>query len=269
MYALYAFSRLGDDVTDSTLPKAQRHEQLQHWRQKLTLLHSTEVTPGQSSRLGPPAPLWSAIADSVQRYEIPIQYLDEMLVGFLMDVDHQPCGDWSALRNYCYHVASTVGIACTYVWRRESDIPLAAAIDCGIAFQLTNILRDVAEDARMGRRYVPQTLLDQYGVDHARWMAGRPNGNWQDLIQKLGAEAAEHYERGWEVSEALTDASRRMFSLIWRRYRCLLDAVLSHRARLWQPAPIRLSRRTKLMLLTSHFVTPFYARLPAPCPTHT
>lgn len=267
MYALYAFSRLSDDLSESHASPEERYQKLAEIRVQLQTLRSQSGRPSIPSQ-AVHAPMWPALADTVIRFQIPLQYLDDIVAGVMRDVFPQALLDWAELRDYCYHVASAVGLACVYIWRKTDQIPLESAIDCGIAFQLTNILRDLAEDARNGRIFLPESLMAKHAVDRVAWLNCQPNGQWEELIDEVAAQAFELYDRGWGVQAALTANSARMFSLMWRHYRYLLEAVLANKRKLWDTRPVRVDTRRKMYLLTSHFVPPLYARLPPPCPTH-
>lgn len=216
------------------------------------------------------APLWPALVHAVDQFAIPPQLLLDIVEGVRMDLRPQPPANWDELRHYCYHVASAVGLACVHIWRSDpggaSDLPMQSAIDCGIAFQLTNILRDIAEDARVGRSYIPLTEMERFDVDPGRWLAGEPTGNWPALIEHMAAEAERLYVSGWPTIEALTPRSQRMFSLMWRSYRQLLREVVAQKTNLWSEGRVRLSTSTKLNLLTSHLVPQLFRRLPTPEP---
>ncbi|MCR9296197.1 MAG: squalene/phytoene synthase family protein [bacterium] len=330
MYALYAFARISDDLSDPPIPKdpttadptaSQPNRQseagddtrralLQAWQQlvrqrlpqqpqemeldysELAKLDSyppqkptpladlpqipTANSPSSSpqadkhsgsdswQRLQPYDLLWPALADSLQRFQIPRQLLEDIVLGVSMDLDHQSIDSWQDLQNYCYHVASAVGLACSFIWRNSETIPIQAAIQCGMAFQLTNILRDVAEDARMHRIYIPGSLLAQHQVSTRAWLQGKPDGDWPAVIQHVGNIALEQYQLGWPTIETLTDDSSRMFSLIWRSYRSLLLQVLANKSRLWEASKISLPQKTRLSLVASHFIPALYRRLPLP-----
>jgi phytoene synthase len=274
MYALYAFSRISDDLSDNRDHTASKEidskarMRLMHWR---TLLHEqcsmADAGTKNSARdhlLGDYAPLWPALADAVGRFEIPVQYLDEIVQGVAMDLDELEILTWDDLRSYCYHVASAVGLACLHIWRDSSRLPKQAAIDCGYAFQWTNILRDIREDAAMGRIYLPQELFDEFNIDREDWLSGQPTGEWQDAIREVASRAFEMYDRGWEVIHCLSPDSRRMFSLMWRTYRTLLEEVSREPLRLWLEPKIGLRRAQKLRLAACHFVPALYHRLPSP-----
>lgn len=155
MCALYAFFRRTDDLGDDG-PIAARRAALDDWR---AAWHEA-----QADRFCDP--LLPAVVDTVRRYAIPPEYLETAIDGVASDLVRSRFATFEELSEYCYQVASVVGLACIHVWgfRREPQA-YEAAKRCGIAFQLTNILRDVGEDARLGRVYLPQDELAQFGLN--------------------------------------------------------------------------------------------------------
>lgn len=281
MYALYAFARITDDLGDSHESVQVRSSQLTDWRAQLWAHCQCGSSAADSSHpgstLSPTAvSIWPAVVECVRQYRIPVQLLDDIISGVAMDLEPAQPRDWSELENYCYHVASCVGLACAHIWSDHScsaDIPdrvlgteryTQSAIDCGIAFQLTNILRDIAEDARRGRIYVPHNLFVDYQVSAGGWLRAEPCGNWAEMLDEVAERARRLYRAGWPTIEILSPHSQRMFSLMWRSYRSLLEQVIADKTRLWTTHRIRLPKRQKLGLLTSHFVSPVYARLSPP-----
>jgi len=280
MYALYAFARITDDVGDSDQSVAVRTRQLAEWRSQLWVHCKDYPADSVSTPATNAVTIWPAVVDCVRKYHIPVQLLDDIISGVAMDLEPTQPVDWSELEHYCYHVASCVGLACAHIWSDSSSDSSAApedsgqvlggagstrsAIDCGIAFQLTNILRDIAEDARRGRIYVPHSLFVDYQVDVAAWLKSEPTGHWREMLDEVAERARNLYTSGWPTIETLSPHSQRMFSLMWRSYRSLLDQVMKDKARLWTAERVRLRKRQKLGLLTSHFVSPVYARLSPP-----
>src|SRR5437762_8565553 len=104
-----------------------------------------------------------ALDHAVKRYRIPAKYLEAVIDGVEMDLEPVAYRTFAELRNYCYHVASVVGLSCIHIWGFHGRDALRYAEDAGIAFQLTNILRDLGEDATRGRVYLPQEDLDRFG----------------------------------------------------------------------------------------------------------
>ncbi|MEO8271570.1 MAG: phytoene/squalene synthase family protein, partial [Aureliella sp.] len=280
--ALYAFARITDDLGDNAAPAALRAAQLNQLRTQLwkhcdartaspsfhSQLPNPDHLPVESYATNPPiiddlsldyTSLWPALSYCVERYQIPVQLLDDIITGVSMDVQHRQPADWNELRRYCHHVASAVGLACTHIWReaeRTVDIPTQAACDCGFAFQLTNILRDIGEDALAGRIYIPQTLFDEYSVDRDAWLASQPSGNWQAMLEEIAERTSKLYSAGWPTIHVLSPRSRRMFSLIWHSYRELLPTLMTNKERLWTAQKLHLRKTRRLRMLTTHACAP-------------
>jgi len=152
MCAMYAFMRYCDDLSDE--PGASRSA-IEKWR---GALHAALAgSPG-------PEPLWPAFLDTVARYKIPHEYFDEMIEGVASDLEPRTLSTFDELYRYCYRVASVVGLTTIRIFGFHSPDALPLAEKCGIAFQLTNILRDIREDAGLGRIYIPAEDLDRFGV---------------------------------------------------------------------------------------------------------
>jgi 15-cis-phytoene synthase len=271
MYALYAFARITDDLGDNPAPAEERRELLDTWQASLGRLATSveprgaeveEASPQPAERLpelAQFAPLWPALQSSVSEFGIPLHLLQAVVEGVRRDLVPQPPASWDELVDYCYHVASAVGLACVHIWQRSDhtdDFPTQAAIDCGVAFQLTNILRDIAEDAQHGRLYLPLSELERFDINPTRWLAGQPDGHWPELIRSVAAEAERRYQRGWATIECLSPRSQRMFALMWTSYRALLHRVVARRFALWDAKRIRLSPWQRFYLLTRSMLAP-------------
>jgi phytoene synthase len=260
MYSLYAFARITDDLADGEASLISKRKALADW---LTLTESLDSDLSSNVQCCS-SPLWPSLKHTTQTYGISKNLLTDIVRGVIMDLDHTQPPDLSALEHYCYHVASAVGLACTRIWQADKAMPEQAAIDCGIAFQLTNILRDVANDARMGRVYIPADELARFGVDASKWLSGAPNGEWQSVIRSIAKRAEELYASGWNTIKYLPPPSRRLFSLMWRYYHALLLEVLHNVNRLWKTPRTRIPRLVRARLAAQHFITPLYWSLPNP-----
>ncbi|MCA9127490.1 MAG: squalene synthase HpnC [Planctomycetales bacterium] len=251
MYALYAFARITDDLVDNDRPIPERQQALAKWRLNLAQAMTEPASPkvGAPSQRNDPMDeyqlLWPALVHCVREFDIPVSWLEQLIDGVAVDLCPKPFLDWEELLDYCYRVASTVGLACTHIWRESAAMPYQAAIDCGIAFQLTNILRDVAEDAQRGRLYIPLRELARFNISSEAWLSGRPDGNWQDLVASMVDRTAGLFQSGWHTKHALSRRSQRMFSLIWHNYRSLLHQVHQNTNRLWQLPKVQLSLKQR------------------------
>src|SRR5262245_54908940 len=143
LHAIYAFCRTADDIADGE--GVDKRSALTRLREGLRRALSGR----------PEDELFTALAHTVSQFEIPRQYFDEIIDGVLYDLQHVRFADFKELRRYCYGVASAVGLACLYVFGFRGQDAHGAAEDLGIAMQLTNIIRDVGEDAERGRVYLP------------------------------------------------------------------------------------------------------------------
>ncbi len=270
MYALYAFARISDDLADDAGSPAHKRFCLEAWRQRVAWLDAAR--DGASKWLESELPieltqfdsLWPALQDTVTKFGIPLNLLDEIVLGVSMDIEHQQPQDWSELEHYCYHVASAVGLACTHIWRADRTMPRQVAVDCGIAFQLTNILRDIASDARQGRIYLPLSEFERFGVSPDAWLQLKPGGDWVGMVAAVSARAEALYRSGWQTQQFLPAASQRVFSLMWRYYRELLNQVCRRRAQLWDSKRLKVSPVARARLAAQHFISPLYRALPSP-----
>jgi len=155
MQALYAFMRITDDIGDEPgHDVAERSAQLRLWRNDLELALRDEL---------PDHPVWPAVVQIVRRYEIPAQLLTDVIDGIEFDLTPRTIHTFEELKTYCYHVAGAVGLCCIRIWGYHGAEAEARAVSCGLAFQLTNILRDLGEDAARGRIYLPAEDLARFG----------------------------------------------------------------------------------------------------------
>ena len=183
MCALYAFMRHTDDLADE--PGTRRGEGPTH-----STPGGGRSMPRWPARRGDAWPGLPALADTVARHGIPAKLLHEVIEGVSMDIQPRGFATFAELADYCYHVASVVGLSCLHIWgyRSEGGKAERLAEHCGIALQLTNILRDVGDDARNGRIYLPRDDLARFGVEPEELAAGgRPSDRVRELLAFEGA----------------------------------------------------------------------------------
>ena len=185
MCAVYAFMRYADDISDETEPPVTaRRAALAEW--KGALEQAFEGRYGDN-------PILPAFHDTVNRYRIPHEYFFELIEGVGEDLVPRQPKTFEELYHYCYQVASVVGMTCIHVWGFDSPEALRLAEKCGVAFQLTNILRDIPEDARMGRVYLPEEDLDRFGLNAEDLLAGRPGERFEELMAFEWERANRYY----------------------------------------------------------------------------
>jgi phytoene synthase len=182
MCAIYAFMRECDDLSDEA---GASHANLDAWREDMHLVLAGEARPH---------PVWPAFADTVQSYGIPFVYFDDMIDGVRGDVDFVQPRNFEELYRYCYRVASVVGLTITHIFGFRQALALEMAEKCGIAFQLTNILRDVKEDIGKRRIYLPADAMREHRVGADDLSAAETSPALRALLASYGARAREYYD---------------------------------------------------------------------------
>jgi len=216
IFAVYAFCRIVDDIVDERCgdPAAQRR-QLEEWRQEIA-----RVFEGR-----PVHPAAQRLQEALRRFPIPRAALLDIIDGVEMDLEQSSYETFEALHPYCYRVASAVGLCTIEIFGYRDPAARDYAVDLGIALQLTNILRDVEPDARMGRVYLPQVDLRRFGVTGADLAGGRYTPAFVELMRFEAARAREYYARAWRALPA--GDRRRLFAaeIMGRTYFALLEAM--------------------------------------------
>lgn len=204
MCAVYAFARYSDDLADDERPgRAEaRREALARWRASLEA-----ALAGRSGE----NPILPALAQAIERFQIPARYFFELLEGVEMDLDPLRYRTFDDLYHYCYLVASTIGLICLHIFGFRAPEALGYAEKLGVAFQLTNILRDLREDAARGRLYLPEEDLARFGVERNDVEAGRLDRLRELLCFEAGQ--AEAYYR--EAAPLLGLIDRRSRASLW------------------------------------------------------
>jgi len=215
MCALYAFLRIADDCGDEEGTIEAKTAKLDSWRAGLF-----EAIAGRF-----PHPSHEALADTVHRYGIPVQYLEAVLDGVAMDLGPVVYETFDDLRRYCWHVASAVGLACIHIWGFSSESAKGYAEEAGIAFQLTNILRDLREDALRDRVYLPAEDLRRFGCDIEGFRSGRMDPGFRELMRFEIARARSLYAASEPLVPMLRPPGRAVFLMMSRTYRGLLDVM--------------------------------------------
>jgi phytoene synthase len=246
MCAIYAFMRHCDDLSDSPAAsdKPKLHQSIAEWRVELNRALSGDVETN---------PIWPAFHDTVRRYSIPHRFFHEMIDGIMSDLEPRQIRTFDELYRYCYQVASVVGLTIVHIFGFESVKALLLAEKCGVAFQLTNILRDIREDAVLGRVYLPREDLDMFSVPFDQLRSGKEDDGFRDLMRFETARARAYYRDSDPLSDFIAQKSRRSLWALREIYLRLLSriekskyAVLSRR--------INVPTRTKVALLVRAFL---------------
>jgi phytoene synthase len=235
MCAIYAFMRRSDDIADSAANPAVALEGLRQWRAQV----DAALGDKESQPVPPELGILPALADTVRRYRIPQHHFRELLDGTEMDQTTTRYATFDDLYKYCYRVASTVGLIVLPIFGSKDKSALLPAEACGIAFQLTNILRDVKEDARMGRIYLPLEDLKRFGVSEDDIMNTQATPQFLELMRFEAARAREFYRKAQSLIGMIDADSRGTLAVMIGIYGGILRkieernfAVLDERIRL-------------------------------------
>jgi phytoene synthase len=217
MNALYAFCREVDDVVDECSDPGLARIKLQWWRD--------EVDRWYAGRAQHPVGL--AMQGLGQDFDLPREYFQEIIDGMEMDLDRQRYADFGELGLYCYRVAGVVGLLSTEIFGYEDRKTPRYATELGLAFQLTNILRDIREDAQRDRIYLPQDELQHFGVSEDDILSGRENDNTRALLAFQAQRALGYYDSALEkLPEAERDQQRGAL-IMARIYRETLQRIIA------------------------------------------
>ncbi|MCW8131909.1 MAG: squalene/phytoene synthase family protein [Planctomycetota bacterium] len=239
--ALYAFARLADDYSDEETDPERALANARRWREDFD--RALAGDPGGDEVL-------PAVADTVRRYKIAPIYFHELIAGTEMDATIKRYATWPETYRYCYRVASVIGIMTIHVFgfRDETGRALKLAEETGIAFQMTNILRDIKEDAGRDRIYLPQDDLARHGVGEADLLAAKDTPAFRALVKFEAERTKDYYRAAEELTPMIEGAGRPALEALVKIYRRLLEEierrdydVLSKRVSLSKAEKLRLA----------------------------
>jgi len=252
--AVYAFMRRADDISDDpSIPADQRREKLAAWIEGLRRVVDGERTDD---------PVFMALADAQKTFNIPLDLLEKLVQGTAMDLPTQPaCGDetrlhyetFDELYDYCYHVASVVGLVCIRIFGYRDPRAEKLAEQTGVAFQLTNIIRDVKEDSQLGRLYLPYEDLRRFSVDPKALTNGNAAATFRPVLEFEAQRARELYHAADELLPLIDDDSQPALWTLVQIYHRLLDRIAERGYDVFTEK-IRLSTAEKLGILAKGFV---------------
>ncbi len=215
--AVYAFMRYCDDISDGSGAPAEKSKMLGSWRAQLDA-----AVQGRCEG----SPILPAFHDTVRSFSIPPEYFHWIIDGAEMDltVDHYETFD--DLYRYCFHVASAVGLVCLQIFGYSGERAKKLAEECGIAFQLTNILRDIREDAAMGRVYLPAEDLQQFDYPAGDLLRGVYDARFRELMSFETRRASEYYTRARGLLPLVDASSRPALWAMMEIYGRLLNRIV-------------------------------------------
>lgn len=244
MYALYTWMRQADDLADQPGPTDQKIQRIEAFR------HETHARLAGSPVLGNGTdedektgtqPFWPAFTDTISRYRIPMNYLDAMIDGQIVDQHKARYATFDELYDYCYKVASVVGLCCIEIWGYEGGEQTRQLSEWrGIAFQLTNILRDLREDAQRDRVYLPAELCQLHELNPAMFTV-KIQPELLKGAKELADRAASFYSRSAELDERVHRDGRPCLQAMTQIYQGLLEKIRAAPERAVEGQRVRLS----------------------------
>jgi 15-cis-phytoene synthase len=215
MCAIYAFMRYCDDLSDAE-GVSDRAGAIARWEADL-----------DSALAGSPPknPLWPAFSDAVAHYRIPHEYFRAMIRGVSSDLEPRHIQTFQELYDYCYHVASVVGLTIIHIFGFNDPRALELAERCGVAFQLTNILRDVREDAEHGRVYLPVEDLEKFGVKAEELSGAAISPALRNLLAFEAERARKYYQEARPLTDLVDSRSRASLKALIGIYSRLLERI--------------------------------------------
>ena len=215
IYAAYAFCRICDDIADEDLALEEKRRRFAETRRMLA----------ESGSGAADSPVFSALGDARAQFNIPKRYFEEVIEGVEIDLVKSRFDTFDDLREYCYKVASVVGLIGIEVAGYEDPDARGYAVDMGLAMQLTNILRDVREDAERGRIYLPLDEMASFGYTEQELFRGVVNEPFRNLMKLQASRARSYFANSQKLMPLLAPRSRACPSVLHILYSRILDGI--------------------------------------------
>ena len=214
--ALYAFCREVDDIADECTDAAIARIKLEWWRHELAQTFADK----------PSHPVSQALLPAIRTYDLALEHFEEIIDGMEMDLQHVRYPDFKSLQLYCYRVAAVVGQLAAGIFGYTDRGTLKYAHDLGIAFQLTNIIRDVGEDAQRNRIYLPQDELAQFGVLEKDILSGQTSPAFRALLAHQTARAQQYYQQAMQELPQVDRRNQRPGLVMAAIYQAVLNEII-------------------------------------------
>jgi len=244
IHAVYAFCRFTDDIVDEELDQRRKVVLLRRWRRELG-----HALNGTSSY-----PILNQLSSTARRFNIPVDHFYALIRGMEMDLTRNRYETFEDLREYCCLVASSVGLMCRQIFGFRNESTREYAVNLGIALQLTNILRDVKEDARKGRIYIPQEDLRRFGYTEEDLFASRYTPEFVNLMRFECDRACRYFDL---ARAALGNEDKRSFfaaRIMWSIYAHILQSIIRSNYNVFERR-ISISRLLKLLITFRYWLS--------------
>jgi len=228
MYTIYAFCREVDNAVDDAPAGSDPHAAIARWRAELAAAY----------RGAPTHPVTVSLAEHARALAIPQEHFDELLAGMEMDVATVRYKTFDELARYCYRAASVVGLMCLHVFGTRSPLARDYAVDLGMAFQLTNILRDLGADADRGRIYLPQDELARFGYREEEMLARTYSPAFRELMRFQTERAKRYYDKASQAIRQMPASDRQALTpaeIMRGIYSRILDRIIAGDYRVFGP----------------------------------
>jgi phytoene synthase len=248
--AVYAFMRNCDDISDGNAGLEAKRSMLKHWRSQLDAAYAGSLQNH---------PILPAFRDTVNRFSIPAQYFHWIIDGAEMDLDIVQYDTFEDLYKYCFNVASAVGLVCLQIFGFSDERAKKYAEQCGVAFQITNILRDVKEDAENGRIYLPIEDLRKFGYTVDELRQGVVDERFRKLMRFEAERAREYYAAARNLFPLIEVSSQPALWAMIKIYERLLDRIVEQRFDVFRNS-IRLANTEKVSIALKALAMRFVGR---------
>jgi len=253
IYAAYAYCRVCDDIADEDMPSSEKETRFAALRTDLDL-----ALNGNSDDL-----VLTALADASARFGFTRELLLEVLEGVEMDLVKTRFADFDELREYCYKVASAVGLISIEIFGYDDPAATGYAVDLGLAMQLTNIMRDVKEDAERDRIYIPLDEMARFGYTEADLKAGVVDDRFRSLMAFQAQRARAYFDSGARLIPLLSAESKACTGVLHALYSTILDRIEKSGFDVFERR-VGLSAFEKLLLMARLWALSLIPRLPIP-----
>lgn len=249
LFSIYAWFRAIDDIVDDT--HSSNAEKKTRLHEFLETTYKVLEDNNFAKSLGS---LWLAFRNTIIRYHIPKIYLQEMIAGQEKDLLTHDYKTFAELYGYCRQVAAMVGLMCIYIWGFKGGMKTEQMAEwCGIAFQLTNILRDVVEDLQVNRVYLPAEFFDLSELT-ADQLKKLPMEQLLQGVQKIIDKANKYYQKSLGLYEHIDEAGRLSFLIMFNYYYAIFEKIRKNPKLIFLPQQIKLSKLEKFLIISSAFV---------------